>query len=437
MLTYKKDELKYMFMDKIVERDVFASIKEHLMEPEITLIHGARQVGKTTIMHCLMDYLKQDLLVDKSQILYYNLDLFYEYEKLIDQKAFVQYLKEKCANGAIYLFIDEAQYLTEAGRYLKGIYDLSLPIKMVVTGSSSLLLARNTKESLMGRKQVFTVGTFSFHEYIAYHQKELLSLLSERNLSSINRGEILENLFRYLLFGGYPLVVLSSDNEQKERRLQEIYSSYIDKDISQFLEIKNKIGFARVMSILASQIGNLVNMTEVASTSQISHLTIKHYLESMECTYMVSLLRPYTTNIRSELVKMPKIYFSDLGFRNCTLKGFSSSLYERDKGVLLENFIYTELNRMWSGKVHFWRLKDGSEVDFVLNTGNGTLIPIEVKASYLKKPIIPASLRSFLRSYAASDAYIVNLSLELDVKEGETTFHFILPWQLSLINQGC
>jgi hypothetical protein len=72
----------------------------------------------------------------------------------------------------------------------------------------------------------------------------------------------------------------------------------------------------------------------------------------------------------------------------------------------------------------------------VLDTGNGTLIPVEAKASYLSKPVIPAGLRSFLRSYTSPDAYIVNLSLEIDVTESNTTFHFILPWQLSLINRG-
>jgi uncharacterized protein len=420
-------------MNKIVERDIYSSIKEHLKQAEITLIHGARQVGKTTIMRCLIDYLKQDLAVKESQILYYNLDLFHEYESLMDQKGFIQFLSEKCANGKVYLLIDEAQYLGEAGRYLKGIYDLNLPLKMVVTGSSSLLLARNTRESLMGRKQVFTVYTFSFYEYMAYHQKEFLSLLSVRKLSSIHRSEILEYLFQYLQYGGYPLVVLSSDGKLKEKRLQEIFSSYIDKDIAQFLDIKNKLGFARILRIFASQMGSLVNMTEVADTSQLSHLTVKNYLEALEGTYMVSLLRPYTTNIRSELVKMPKIYFSDLGFRNSILMGFGGALPERDRGPLLENFVFTELNRKWQNNLHYWRLKDGTEVDFVLGTEGGTLIPVEVKASSLTKPVIPAGLRSFLRFYPSADAYIVNLSLEADVSEGDTTFHFILPWQLGMI----
>jgi hypothetical protein len=133
-------------MNKIVERAIYAPIKEHLKQAEITLIHGARQVGKTTIMQCLIDYLKQDLAVKEAQILYYNLDLFHEYESLMDQEGFIRFLREKCAKGKVYLLIDEAQYLGEAGRYLKGIYDLNLPLKMVVTGSSSLLLARNTRE---------------------------------------------------------------------------------------------------------------------------------------------------------------------------------------------------------------------------------------------------------------------------------------------------
>lgn len=332
-----------------------------------------------------------------------------------------------------YLFVDEAQYLVEAGRYLKGIYDLNLPLKMVITGSSSLLLAHHTRESLMGRKQVFTMRTFSFHEYLSHEDKEALDLLKTHSISLINKAMLLDFLHSYLYFGGYPKVVLSNEIAQKEDYLKEIYSSYIDKDISQFLGIQNKIGFSRVVSILADQIGNLVNVMEIANTCQMSHQTIKRYVEALEGTYMISILRPFSGNVRSELVKMPKVYFSDLGFRNIVIRGFNRSFFERDRRALLENFVMNELSRRWGDSLYYWRLKDGTEVDFVLQGSKGEMIPVEVKATILNKPTIPLSVRSFTSYYSSKEAYIVNTGIEKDVREGDTTFHFILPWQLDLI----
>ena len=421
-------------MNKIVERELLLPVKKHLSEKEITLIHGARQVGKTTLLMTLIELLKGEYQVAENQILYYNLDLFYEYEKWVDQRSFIQYLQEKSANWkTLYLFVDEAQYLDEAGRYLKGIFDLDLPIKMIITGSSSLLLAHHTRESLMGRKQIFTMRTFSFQEFMSYEKSHLSDLFLIKHISQTNKEEMVDCLNQYLYYGGYPKVVISDRIEQKELRLKEIFSSYIDKDISQFLGIQNKIGFSRVLSVLADQIGNLVNMTEVANRCQLSHQTVKWYLEALEGTYMISLLRPFSSNVRSELVKMPKIYFSDLGFRNIINRGFSKHLFDRDRGALLENYVFNELVRKWEDSLHYWRLKDGTEVDFIVRGNNGELIPIEVKASFLHKPSVPISLRSFARSYSSKDAYIVNLDFEEDILEDGIAFHFILPWQLSLI----
>ena len=215
--------------------------------------------------------------------------------------------------------------------------------------------------------------------------------------------------------------------------LQEIYSSYIDKDVSMFLDIRNKMGFSRVISLLADQISNLVNVSEVSNTTQLSHLTVKNYLQSLEDTYIVAFNRPIATNVRSELVKMPKIYFMDLGLRNCVLKNFNLYLIEREKGKLLENFVYISLNQTWKDKLHYWRSKDKAEVDFIIEKENQNWIPIEIKATMLSKPIIGKSMHSYLKSYPCKNAYVVNLSLQEKIKINETEINFILPWQMDIL----
>jgi len=420
-------------MDKLVKRSIFDLLWKHLHEKEITVIHGARQTGKTTLVKQLIDSLIQTEHVSKDQIYYYNLDLFADYEEIADQTVFLRFLQKKSEQRSfIYIFIDEAQRLTDTGRFLKGIYDTDLPLKMVITGSSSLLLSRKTSESLMGRKRIFTIHSFSWEEYLSIDNSRLLACLGQKELTKREQTPLLENLMEYLCWGGYPKVASSPSTENKKQYLLELYSSYIDKDVIQYLGVKNPFGFVKLLRLLASQTGNLVNLSELANSCGMKLETVENYLHYMIETYIITLVRPYSTNIRSEIIKMPKVYFLDAGFRNYIHQSLNSSLLELEKGKRFENFVYTELQRKFES-IHFWRSKDKAEVDFVIPVNGKKLIPIEVKASESSVPTISRSLHSFLKAYPCPDAYIVNLSLEMTVTEENCSIHYILPWQLSLI----
>jgi predicted AAA+ superfamily ATPase len=421
-------------MEKLVDRPIFDLLWHHLFEKEITVIHGARQTGKTTLVKQLIEALYQEKHILKEQIYYFNLDLFADFEEIADQTEFLRFLSRKCEQFSfIYVFIDEAQRLEDTGRFLKGIYDSDLAIKIVITGSSSLLLSRKTSESLMGRKRIFTVHPFSWEEFLRRENPNLLSSISQTTLTVREKKSLIEKLFDYLRWGGYPKVATTKSVEDKKQNLLELYSSYIDKDVIQYLGVKNPFGFVKLLRLLSDQIGNLVNMTELASTCGMKQETVENYVHYMIETYIISLARPYSTNVRSEIVKMPKVFFLDSGYRNYVNQTLDLSSIEKEKGKLLENFVYTELQQKFDS-VHFWRSKDKAEVDFVISVGKNNLIPIEVKALEFRAPVLSKSLHSFLKVYSCSHAYIVNLSLEATIVMENCTIHFILPWQLSLIS---
>lgn len=417
-------------MKKFIEREIFAQIVRHLKKEEVTVVTGSRQTGKTTLLLQLKDYLVKQKGIKPSQIKFFNLDLITDLEDLKSQADFIKFIKETLSKEKfLYIFIDEIQRLENPGKFLKGIYDLGLPVKLIVSGSSSLEIKSKIFESLAGRKMIFYLWPFSFKEYLSCFEPQLIDLLDRRS-SEVNKRKILNYLFEFVVLGGYPKVTLTKHKEEKIQILNEIYSSYVERDIVGFLKIRNPLIFTKLVTLLADQIGGLINLRELSNSLGINFRTIENYISCLENTFVVKTIRPYFTNTRKELTKMPKIYFADNGLRNFVLKNFRdfSESFEKDK--LLENFVFSGLLKNWKGGINFWRTKDKNELDFVLRDYYGNFILLEVKAVALRQPELTRGLYSFIERYKPSKAYILNLSLEQRIKFKGTQINFILPYVL-------
>jgi len=304
---------------------------------------------------------------------------------------------------------------------------------LVLTGSSSLEVKAKVQEPLTGRKRLFHLYPFSFKEYLLGVEPSLVRILSLRELSRYHSGQILKRLFEYLVYGGYPRVALEKRLDQKYQIIKEIFSSYVEKDIVGFLKIREALNYSRLVSVLASQVGQLVNSAELSNTLEVKQETIQGYLRALEQTFVCQLVKPFFRNVRKELTKMPKVYFWDNGLRNFALEAFRSYEKREDRGPLLENFVFGELARKVQGGLKYWRTKDKSEVDFVVEPRRGEPIPIEVKAQNLKKPEISRSLASFLRRYKPPRAFVINLGLCRKIKIDQTQIGFIYPFQTDQI----
>ncbi len=137
------------------------------------------------------------------------------------------------------------------------------------------------------------------------------------------------------------------------------------------------------MKLLAFQIGNPINYSELANSLKADQRTIKRYVEIFEQSFILFRLYPYSKNKRDEISKAAKIFFYDIGVRNALIGDFSDLESRVDKGALFENFIISELVKQdgyldRNLKFYYWRTKQGSEIDVVLEKGN-ELIGIEVK----------------------------------------------------------
>lgn len=385
-----------MYIKRILETEV----RKYLNTKEIVAIVGPRQSGKTTLMKQLSQDLRQVVFVDFEDR--ETLALFTE-----DLPAFIElYVK-----GNQYLFIDEFQYAKEGGKQLKYLYDHH-DIKIVVSGSSVSELSIQSIKFLVGRILVFTLYPLSFEEYLSYRDPKLHTIFSQqRNWSAPLIEKILPLFHEFCVYGGYPRVVLAEDREEKAMILKNIYNTYLLKEIKEILNIADEDKLRRLVHALALQIGGLVNYRELCDVTGCTYAQLKEYLYILEKTFVCIRAQPFSTNKRTELVKTPKIFFLDNGFRNSVIKSMQSMKERPDRGKLYENYAASELTKHGL-EVRYWRTKAKAEVDFIIER-EGSLVPVEIK-SLLSKPKMTQSFQSFLAKYKPETGLILSERLSAE-----------------------
>lgn len=352
----------------MLQRKIYPQLLSHLPKREMTVLIGARQTGKSTLLGQLAEALKSSgetaivLNLERKDIL---LDLNQNPENLL------KYLP-KVEGRRTFALIDEIQYLDDPTNFLKLLHDEHADrLKMVVTGSSAFYIDRQFKDSLAGRKRIFELKTLDFEEYLLFsQQEEERSELIRLRTGVVEKSAIEQRLWvaleSYTTYGGYPAVVLENDPMQKVERLKELRDSFVKRDMLE-AGVTDETKFFKLMMLLASQTGNLLNINELANTLQIPHAVADHFMYVLQKCFHVNLVRPFFQNLRKELVKMPKVYFKDLGLRNVLINYFAPLEQRADKGMLLENYVYRRLSEQYAGdQIKFWRTADGNEVDFVV-----------------------------------------------------------------------
>ena len=241
---------------------------------------------------------------------------------------------------------------------------------------NKIYIDKKFKDSLAGRKKILKLTPFNFSEFLIakgetnFAEKIKQPMFMESNskrkflLPERKRLEIFWN--EYIVYGGYPKIVLENDHEEKQDYLKELYQSFLKKDVLDS-GVKEEIAFYKLIKILASQIGQLVNNQELARTIGVSGETISKYLYVLQKSFIIQMITTFSGNIRKELVKMPKVFFFDTGYRNALLNSFTPWGDRLDKGELLENSVFAELTKNLVEDIKFWRTQDKQEIDFIIN----------------------------------------------------------------------
>ena len=381
-----------MYISRILEK----TLKRYINKKEIIAVVGPRQCGKTTLLkHIIKDLKNADFLDFEDRE---TLELFNE-----DIKSFIDlYVKPYS-----YLFIDEFQYAKEGGKNLKFIYD-NHKTKIIISGSSVSSLSIQSIKYLVGRIFVFNLHPFSFEECLNFKEPRLYEVYLKRKLSKPVIAKITPYFNEFCIYGGYPRVVLAKDREEKEIVLRNIYNTYFLKEIKEILNLTEDHKLSKLINALAFQIGNIINYNELSDLSGFDYNDLMKYMNVLEKTFITIRSQPFYTNKRTELVKAPKIFFLDNGFRNVVAKNFQPIKNRQDKGALYENFIASELTKKGVG-IKYWRTKSKAEIDFVIEE-KGSSVPAEIKSN-LKKPKLTKSFHSFVEKYNPKKGLIFSETL--------------------------
>ena len=363
----------------LIKRNLTAKITAELKNKNspITVIYGARQVGKTTLVENILKNSSKNILKING-------------DRLADQADISSRDFNKLKNlvaGFDILFIDEAQRIPEIGINLKILHDNLPDLKIIVTCSSALDLSSSIKEPLTGRKKQFTLYPISFLELAAeYSERELAQQLEDR-----------------LIFGGYPKLGSFAAKHDKIAYITELTEDYLYKDILEIENIRYYHKLRDLLRLLAFQIGSEISLSELGNNLALGKETVARYIDLLEQSFVIFTLRGFSRNLRKEVYKKPKIYFYDLGIRNSILGNFNNLELRNDRGVLWENFLLIERMKKNSYQdkylnQYFWRIYTGAELDYIEESG-GELHGYEFKYSKTSK-----APQSWLTAYKNENA---------------------------------
>ncbi len=379
--------------------------------PIVTLI-GARQVGKTSIMQ-MFKYPGKSILMNGQ-----DSDIAALFQNLSDIELYIKANLSIEFEGLIIL--DEFQFIDNISTSLKLLTDKYPKLRFLCSGSSSLDILQKVKESLAGRVRIIEVLSLSFSEYLLFTDSgsyNIWLLLDQNSKHTALTKEISKKLDEYLLFGGFPRAALTHNIEEKTEVLNDIYSTYLLKDVKSYIANSDFIGFNKLLRLLSNQIGNLININELSINSGLSYRKTEEYIDLLEQMYIIKRIEPFKKNARKSITKMKKVFFTDIGLRNIIERNFNEIAFRTDRGALFENYILLELWRKKKSaeEIHFYRTNNGTEVDFVMNTFNSRLA-IECKYKKFVKPVSIKALDIFAADENIKDKYIFNKTLNVNHK---------------------
>ena len=391
------------------KRLIYDKILAQQSSRKASIIIGPRQVGKTTILKELQRQLGG---------FFFDMDIFSDYEQVATYEKALATFKingyQEKQKEPFYVFLDEFQRYADLPRVIKSIYDHHSNIKIYATGSSSLAIKDSIQESLAGRKITTHVFPLSFAEFLHFRDRDDLSVKisrlneieTEDYFAPIRDGYAL--LEEFLIFGGYPDVVLAKTMEEKKEALRSIFDLYIKKDFAEYVKMEKLRNASQLMKILSINNGQAVNCAKYGAAAEISAETAQNYLSILQETFIISTLRPYFINKNKEISKMPKIYFLDNGVRNYFLGNFSNLDLRQDSGFLFEGFYVSELIKRGIDPeaIKYYRTKSGEEIDIILDEPS-LLLPIEIKFKKTTGARDISAVRRFVEKHKLSKGYVV------------------------------
>lgn len=377
----------------------------------IVVLIGARQVGKTSIMQMYpTEGYRNTLFLDGQ-----DAEVAERFQKLSTIEQYLSIYLNPDFDGL--LLIDEFQFIEGVSTMLKLLTDKHDKLKVLCSGSSSLDILKSVEESLAGRVRIIEVLALSFSEYLLFRDEKLFRL--QQSLADAADEALVSDLQaayqEYLVYGGLPRTALTMNPDEKVELLNDICQTYLLNDVRRYVANEHFVGFNKLLRLLATQIGNLVNINELSRESGLPYSDCENYVNLLQKMYVIKLIEPFFTNRRKVIGKMKKVYFCDLGLRNIIYGNFNEMPFRTDNGAIFENEILLELwrNRKAGETISFYRTQNGTEVDFVTESAQRKMA-VECKYRHFEKPVSIAALNGFCEEEGISLRYVANINASFE-----------------------
>ena len=356
-----------------IERAISDVLKTRVKSSKCTLVVGARQVGKSTlIQHEFSEY--HCTTFD---------DQLTRLQAREEPKLF--FLNNPCP-----LIIDEVQKESSVLEEIKQIVDCSQKRgQFILTGSAKLELMKGVSESLAGRVSICELCGLSLREinHVPFNEHFVPTeqYISEREKKLRHYDDIWELIHK----GSYPELY------DVDRDWQDFYSSYVatylERDINELIST-DSITFTRFLTAVAARTGEMLNYANIASEIGVSEPTVKNWISILERTGIVYILHPYSASTLNRAIKTPKIYFRDTGLACYLTKWLTADALKNSAvaGSMFETFVVSEILKSYSNEgsdhqfqIYYYRGKDKkstveNEIDLIIEE-NGVLYPVEIK----------------------------------------------------------
>jgi predicted AAA+ superfamily ATPase len=325
---------------KYIDRYISSNIKHDLKHFPSVAILGPRQCGKSTLVrHILKDY---------PDGIYLDLENPDDLIKLQQPTLFFREHENKL------ICLDEIQRAPELFPILRSTIDArNRNNQFLILGSASPDLLRQSSETLAGR---------IVYQYLTPF---LISELPFKSSDSLPK--------KYWVRGGFPRSYLAADDQVSLKWRESFIQTFLERDIRNMGISYPATSLRRLWQMLAHVQGQIVNLSQLGGSLGVSHTMVRHYLDVLEQTFMVRILKPFHGNLKKRLVKSPKVYIRDAGILHALLKieNFDMLLSHPVAGSSWETLVIENILGMTDGFTSsFYRTANGSEIDLVLEKGN-------------------------------------------------------------------
>ncbi len=398
---------------------ILSKLLKLISAKEILVLSGVRRSGKSTLMYQMIDALIKSGVLPKN-IVYFNFDepIKHKDTELLE-KVYNIFLEINNPKGRKYVFFDEIQNVKAWEQWFKKYYDLlGENIKFVVSGSNTSMLSDHLAQLLTGRMLKQEIFPLSYHEFLSFQNIKIQDV-------DLQKEALKHHLSKYLKKGGFPEVVLESDDDISNKRLKEYFDSILLRDIIASHNIRESAKLTLLANYMTTNICTLQSYNRLSKTSNIALTSLIEYVSLLENAYLMFQINKFSYSLKTSMLHYhpKKIFCIDNGMRNAV-----SFIFSQDNGKLAENLVFIELKRR-EKSIYYW--KEKKECDFVIKDNDNSLTAINVSYTDKLDEREVEALHLFKETYKSKVKQMIVITKDIEKKEEGIEFIPLYKWLLN------